>query len=137
MEFLHATKEQLDNKFLENLHSSSFDFFVDADNFRIDAGYLAKENETLFGYALYRELSSDSVELVYGAVDRNLRGFKTFKTLYQFIQILLAKYSSISTMVWNNNHKMLKLYIALGFNIVGIKMSSKSELFVILNKEKK
>jgi ribosomal protein S18 acetylase RimI-like enzyme len=136
MEYLFASKEQLDKDFMQNLHTSSFDYFVDADSFRVDAGYIAKDQEQFFGYVLYRELSSDCVELVYGAVDRNLRGFKTFKTLYQFIKILFEKYSSITTMVWNKNHKMLKLYMALGFNITGIKMSPKNDLFVILNKER-
>lgn len=136
MEYKKAEKELLDESFLKNLHSSTFDFIVDGDDFRIDGGYFAQEGDSLFGYILYRELSKSNIELVYGGVDRSMRGFKTVKALSEFLEMLGEKYSKITTMVLSKNHKMLKIYMALGFDIVGTKLSNDNHILVILNKKR-
>lgn len=137
MEFVRIQKESLTDKFLEDLHVTIFGYHKPAKDFRIDGGYAAqKDDGTLFGYTLYKELSDTEVEMMYGGVDQNLRGFSTFKVYKQFLDIMFEKYSSITTSVWNKNFPMLKIYMGLEFEIVGTKLSDSNELFLTLTKRR-
>lgn len=137
MEIMEVPKEFFTEDFLENLHSTIFDFYKAGDDFRFDGGYVARQSDgSIFGYVLYKETSKTEIELTYGGVDRAYRGFKTLGIHARFINLLLSKYSLINTMVWNKNFKMLKLYMTLNFEVVGTKLSSNNELFVILNKRR-
>lgn len=136
MEYLHSDKELLTEDFLRNLHASTFDYIVEGDDFRVDGAFFAKENDDLFGYILYRELSSKKVELVYGGVAIKDRGFKTLKAYRQFLLLLSEKYSHVETLVVNTNYKMLKMYMALGFNVIGTKLQyKKNKVLVVLEKD--
>lgn len=131
----HIPKEQLDASFLENLHSTTFDFYKSGEDFRVDGGYLSKEeNGSISGYVLYREVSKSVIDLAYGAADKSNRGFLSLKNLHQFIELLFTHYEVVTTMVWNKNYKMLKMYMALGFDVVGTKLSHTGSLFVLLQK---
>jgi hypothetical protein len=135
MEYFHAPKEMLTEDFLKNLHAATFNYKVDGDDFRIDGAFFAKEKETLFGYILYKELNKSEVELLYGGVTEVDRGYKTLKTYRNFLELLFKKYDYIETYVVNTNYKMLKLYMALEFNIVGVKQSKYSKTLVALSKK--
>jgi hypothetical protein len=135
---VHIKKEQLDASFLENLHSTTFDFYKSGDDFRVDGGYAVQEQDgNLSGYVLYREISNKVIDLAYGASDKDYKGFRSVKNLNYFIELMFQKYEVITTMVWNKNYKMLKIYMALGFDVVGTKLSHKGGLFVLLEKEVK
>lgn len=134
-EILHITKDQLDANFMENLHSTTFDYFKPGEDFRVDGGYVAKEEDgSLSGFVLYREISKSVIDLAYGAAERSHRGFKSLKNLKHFIELMFNQYEVITTMVWNKNYKMLKMYMALGFDVVGTKMSHNGGLIVLLEK---
>lgn len=134
-EILHITKDQLTPTFMEHLHSTTFDYFKPGEDFRVDGGYVAKEEDgSLSGYVLYREISKNAIDLAYGAVEKSHRGFKSLKNLNHFIELMSDRYEVITTMVLNKNYKMLKMYMALKFDVVGIKLSSKGGLFVLLEK---
>lgn len=136
MEYVHSNKELLTEDFLKNLHASTFDYIVEGNDFRIDGAFFAKEEEDLFAYILYKELSSKKIELVYGGVSIKDRGFKTLKTYRQFLELLSKQYIYIETSVVNTNYKMLKMYMALGFNIIGTKLSHKNnKVLVVLEKD--
>lgn len=131
----HIQKDQLDASFLENLHSTTFDFYKSGEDFRVDGGYLSKEDDgAISGYVLYREISKGVIDLAYGAADKSHRGFLSLKNLHQFIELLFTHYEVVTTMVWNKNYKMLKMYMALGFDVVGTKLSHTGSLFVLLQK---
>jgi hypothetical protein len=139
MKFLHADKELLNKDFLKNLHGATFDYDIEGDDFRVDGGFFAEEEEgKIFGYILYREMSKSKIELVYGGVTREDREFKTLKTYRKFLSILFEKYLIIETLVMNTNYKMLKMYMALGFNIIGTKLLNKNgRILVVLEKQNK
>lgn len=138
MEFSHCHRQMLSEDFLQNLHSSTFDYRVDGDDFRVDGAFFAKEDEELFGYVLYKELSNKKIDLVYGGVSKNDRGFKTLKTYRNFLALLSEKYDWAETLVVNTNYRMLKLYMALGFDIVGTKLLYKNnKVLVVLEKNLK
>ena len=137
-QILHIPKEELSEEFLENLHSTTFDFHKSGDDFRIDGGYLSKEEDgSISGYVLYREISKSVIDLAYGAADKSNRGFLSLKNLAHFINLMFDKYEVVTTMVWNKNYKMLKMYMALGFDVVGTKLSHTGDLFVLLEKVEK
>lgn len=132
---LHLQKDQLDASFLQNLHSTTFDFYKSGEDFRVDGGYISKEEDgSISGYVLYREISKGVIDLAYGAADQEHRGFKSLKNLNHFIELMFTQYEVITTMVWNKNYKMLKMYMALGFDVVGTKLSHTGGLFVLLEK---
>lgn len=137
MQYVHATKDLLTPDFLHNLHISTFNFNVDGDEFRIDGAFFAKEqNDDLYGYVLYKELSKSKIELVYGGVTKEERGYKTLAAYRNFLDLLFKQYSYVETSVVNTNHRMLKLYMALGFNIIGTKITHKlHRVLVVLAKE--
>lgn len=133
----HISKEQLDPQFLQNLHCTTFDFHKDGEDFRVDGGYIAEETDgNISGYVLYREVSRSIIDLAYGAADKSKRGFLSVKNLAHFIELMFSKYNTITTMVWNKNHKMLKIYMALEFEIVGTKYSRNGDIFVLIEKTK-
>ena len=137
MQFVRISKENLTDKFLEDLHLTIFGYRKSAKDFRIDGGYAAeKDDGTLFGYLLYKELSDSEVELMYGGIERDMRGFSTFKVYKQFLDLMFEKYSSIVTSVWNKNFPMLKIYLGLEFEVVGTKLLENNSLLLILNKRK-
>ena len=132
---IHIEKEKLDEDFLQNLHSTTFDYFKPGDDFRVDGGYLAQEKDgEISGYVIYRVISKKVIDLAYGGVSPQHRGFKTLKNLSKFINTLLSSYDLITTMVLNKNTKMLKIYMVLGFDIVGTKLSKTGQLYVLLEK---
>jgi len=136
-EIVSIPKDFFTEKFLENLHSTIFDFHKSGDEFRIDGGYIAKEEDgNISGYVLYREVSKNVIDLAYGGADKSYRGFKTLDNLSKFISQMLESYELITTMVWNKNTKMLKIYMSLEFDIVGTKLSKTGDMFVILEKGK-
>lgn len=134
---IHLEKDQLDEGFLENLHSTTFDYFKSGDDFRVDGGYLAQEKDgEISGYVIYRVISKKVIDLAYGGAAPEHRGFRTLKNLSKFIKLLLSSYDLVTTMVWNKNTKMLKIYMVLGFDIVGTKLSKNGQLYVLLEKGK-
>jgi hypothetical protein len=132
---IHLSKEQLDEAFLENLHSTTFEYFKPGDDFRVDGGYLAKEDDgKISGYILYRIISKAVVDVAYGGVDRAHRGFKTLKNMSLLIKELFSKYELITMMVMNKNTRMLKLCMELDFDIIGTKLFKNGQLYVLLEK---
>jgi hypothetical protein len=128
-------KDQLDEAFLQNLHSTTFDYFKPGDDFKLDGGYLAQEKDgEISGYVVYRVISKKVIDLAYGGAAPEHRGFKTLKNLSKFIKSLLSSYDLVTTMVWNKNTKMLKIYMVLGFDIVGTKVSKNGSIYVLLEK---
>jgi hypothetical protein len=134
-----VAKEQLTDQFLESLHKATFDYSKEAKDFKIDGGYIGHlDDGTFVGYVLYKELSDTEVELMYGGADKSFRGFSTLKNHMKFIDFMMEKYESIMTSVWNKNHPMLKIYMALEFDVIGTKLSTdgNKNVFVILNRKR-
>ena len=137
MIFVGMTKEDLTPKFVEDLHLTIFGTVKSSKDFRYDGGYAAqKEDGSLFGYLLFKELSDTEVELMYGGVEKDLRGFATLKVYKRFLNLMFEKYTSIVTSVWNKNLPMIKIYLALGFEIVGTKILENNNLLLIFNKRR-
>lgn len=135
MQLVQITKEQMTSEFLENLHKNVFNHHLPATYFKYDL-CLAVKNESgdLVSYALVREITGDTVELAWGGTVPELRGAASVRTLNMFVEECLKHFENVTYQTWNKNHKMLKLGLGIGFNVVGVRQSSSGEIFLILNK---
>ena len=137
MLFVKLDKKDLTDKFVEDLHLTIFGYSKSAKEFKIDGGYAAqREDGSLFGYVLYKELSNCEIELMYGGVEKELRGFSTLKIYRKFLDILFEKYSSVLTSVWNKNFSMLKIYMSLEFEVIGTRFLDNNKLLLVLNRKR-
>lgn len=135
MQLVQISKEQMTSDFLENLHQNVFDHRLPASYFRYDTCLAVKNgSEDLVSYALVREVSSDTVELAWGGTVPELRGAASVKTLTMFVDECLKHFENVTYQTWNKNHKMLKLGLGIGFNVVGCRQAVNGDIFLILNK---
>lgn len=135
MQLVQIPKSDITPEFLENLHHSVFDNRLPASYFRYDL-CLAVKNDSgdLVSYALVREVSSDTVELAWGGTVPELRGAASVRTLTMFVDECLKHFPNVMYQTWNKNHKMLKLGLGIGFNVVGCRQAVNGDIFLILNK---
>lgn len=137
MELVQIQKNQMTKEFLENLHTSVFDENLPGEYFKYDTCLVVKDSEgDMLSYALVRELTSDSVELAWGGTVKEHRGFKSIQTLTMFVEECLKHYKNVTYQTWNRNHKMLKLGLGLGFDVVGCRQSGDGHIFLIMNKKR-
>lgn len=137
LEVVQITKAQMDDKFLEDLHKSIFDHSIPAYYFRYDLCLIAKnEQGELMSYALLRELSSESVELAWGGASKEHRGYSSKMAMEKFTEICLEHYNSVVFQTWNQNHRMIRLGLALEYSIIGTRVTDDNNLMVIFNKRR-
>jgi hypothetical protein len=137
MELVCIPKSEVTPKFLENIYQSIFDEKLPASYFRYDLCLAVKNTEgNLVSFALVRELTSDSVELAWGGTSKDYRGFSSLKNLNLYTEECFKHYQNVSYQTWNKNHKMLKLGLGLGFDVVGCRQSGDGHIFLILNKKR-
>jgi len=137
MQLVQISKDQMTSDFLENLHQCVFNYKLPSSYFRYDTCLAVKnENEELVSYALVREVSSDTVELAWGGTVPELRGFSSVKTLTMFVEECLKHFENVMYQTWNKNHKMLKLGLGIGFDVVGCRQATNGDIFLILNKKR-
>jgi hypothetical protein len=137
LEIVQVPKEQMDEKFLEDLHKSIFDHSLPAYYFRYDLCLIAKnEQGELVTYALLRELSSDSVELAWGGTSKEHRGYSSKMAMEKFTEKCLEFYGSVVFQTWNQNHRMIRLGLALGYSIIGTRITDDNDLMVIFTKRR-
>ena len=137
LQIAHLTKEQLNGKFLEDLHKSIFDSELPSDFFRYDGCLVAQNAENdIVTYALIREISSETVELAWGGTSKEHRGIATKIAMDHFTQECLRYYSSVMYQTWNKNIPMIKLGLSLDYIIVGSRIADNGDLFLILNRKR-
>jgi len=137
LEVVQVPKEQMDDKFLGDLHSSIFDHALPGYYFRYDLCMIAKnEQGELVTYALVREISSDSVELAWGGTSKEHRGFASKVAMEKFTEKCLEVYGSVVFQTWNKNLKMIRLGLGLGFTIIGTRVTDDNDLMVIFSKRR-
>lgn len=135
MQLVQISKEEMSSDFLENLHRCVFEAKLPNSYFRYDTCLVVKNDSgDLVSYALVREVSSDTVELAWGGTVPELRGFSSIKALTMFVDECLKHFENVTYQTWNKNHKMLKLGLGIGFNVIGCRQSSNGDIFLILNK---
>jgi hypothetical protein len=137
LKVVQVSKDLMDNKFLEDLHTSIFDEKLPSDYFRYDTCLIAKnENDDLVSYALVREVSSEMVELAWGGTSKEYRGMASKVAMELFTNECLAHYPSVMFQTWNKNIKMLRLGLVHGYIVNGTRIANNNELFLILTKRR-
>lgn len=137
LEVVQIPRNQMSNEFLENLHLSVFKGHLPAEYFRFDGCMVTKnKEENLVSYALYREISSETVELAWGGTTDEKRGFASKTSLEMFTNECLKHYENVTYQTHNKNIPMLKLGLALDFIVVGCRVVANNELFLILNRKR-
>lgn len=137
MEIVQVPKEQMDEKFLADLHKSIFDHALPGGYFRFDICMIAKnDNGDLVSYALARELNSNTVELAWGGTSKEFRGISSKMAMEKFTEKCLEVYDSVVFQTWNKNDKMIRLGLRFGFIIVGTRVTDDNDLMVIFSKRR-
>lgn len=137
IEVVQVPKEQMDEKFLADLHKSIFDHALPGYYFRYDLCMIAKnEKGDLVTYALVREMSCESVELAWGGTSKEHRGFASKVAMEKITEKCLEVYESVVFQTWNNNLKMIRLGLGLGFTIIGTRVTDHNELMVLFSKRR-
>lgn len=130
-------KEEMGEKFLSDLHKSTFNSEVDGSFFRFDGCLIAKnEEDDLVSYVLVRELSSEAAEIAWGGTSKKYRGINTKNAFDLFVDHIHKSYENVTFQAWNQNYPMLKLGLYKGFKIVGCRTTNTGDLFVIFNKKR-
>lgn len=137
LQIVKIPKEQLEGKFLEDLHKSVFEEHLSSDYFRYDFGLIAQDDQgRLATYALVREVSGETLELAWGGTSKECRGVTSKLALDLFTQECLTMYENVTYQTCNKNIPMLKLGLSLGYIVVGCRVANGGELFLILNKKR-
>lgn len=135
MELVQIPKSEITKELLEGIHNSIFDFELPHTYFRYDLCLAIKNSSgDLMAYSLVREVSSDTVELAWGGTSKEFRGAASLRALNIFTEECLKHFENVTYQTWNKNHKMLKLGLGLGFDVVGCKQAPNGEVYLILNK---
>lgn len=119
----------------EDAHLAVFDEKRSADLDRISYALLARKGSDLAGYVTVRETDSETVYWQFGGAFAGTRGTtRVLETYKAFINWTKARYKRITTLVENINVPYLKLAMACGFLVSGIKYF-KNTIFVELTLE--
>jgi hypothetical protein len=137
LKLVQVSKELMDGKFIEDLHSSIFDERLPSDYFRFDTCFIAKnEKDDIVSYALVREVSSEMVELAWGGTSKDYRGMASKVAMDLFTEQCLMHYPSVMFQTWNKNTKMIRLGLVHGYIINGTRIANNNEMFLILTKRR-
>lgn len=136
MELALINKENMPKDFVENLHSTIFDSFIESDYFRYDSCLFAKEGDELISYVMVREVSSETAEMAWGGTSKKHRGLKSVDAFKLFVDYLHKDYENVGFQTWNRNYPMIKLGLSYKFVITGTRASNNGDLFVIFNKKR-
>jgi hypothetical protein len=98
--------------------------------------FAKNDKEELIGFCLARELSKTSVELAWGGTSKEHRGSATVIGLRKITEKCLEHYDSVVFQTWNKNTKMIKLGLALGYTIIGTRLTDVGDLMVLFNKRR-
>lgn len=109
--------------FSENAHRAVFEETKPASKERIDFALLAvtQEDEPI-SYLTARELDSDTLYWQFGGAFVKFRGTPySFKSYEAFVEWTKARYKRVVTYIENSNVKMLRMAMAVGYRITGIR----------------
>lgn len=119
----------------ESAHRAVFSEIKLSETERIDYALLATEDGKLYGYCTVRELDQDSIYWQYGGAfppsEKSIRAVRAYEA---FIKYCSDRYKRISTLVSNENIRYLRLAMAHGFRIIGVR-TFRQEIFVELLNE--
>lgn len=137
VQVVQIPKSKMEGKFLEDLHKSVFDMHIPHEYFRYDGCLIAQnDKEEICTYALFREISSEVVELAWGGTAKDFRGVTSRMALDLFGQECLNYYENVTYQTHNKNIPMIKLGLSLGYIVVGTRIANNGDLFLILNKKR-
>jgi hypothetical protein len=138
VQIVQIQKEQITKELLEIIHNSVFDFELPYEYFRYDLCLAAKDDAgDLMSYVLLREISSETVEFTWGGAVKYSRGTASLKAFNMATEECLKHFKFVTYQTCNKNHKMIKLGLGSGFDIVGCRQTPMGNTYLILNKERK
>lgn len=120
--------------FASSCHELVFGEFRRADVNRFDFAIVTKVDDRFFGYMTCKETDESTLYISYGGVFPDERGIKTLPVMKEVISRMSSEYLQIDTMVENVNVAILKLYLQLGFLVVGTS-TLKGATYLHLRKE--
>lgn len=115
-------------------HLVVFEQARSADMDRIHYALIARDDlNNVYGYVTVKEQDSESVYWQYGGAFPSCAKTVRVHSVYkEFIEWTRSKYKRISAMVENKNIRYLKLAMAHGFKIIGVKNFKNTILIELL-----
>lgn len=109
--------------FSENAHLICFNETRPLEMERIDYALMAidKKTDTPVSYITVRECDANTVYWQYGGGFPGTIGLPAFRSYEAFISWTSERYKRIYTQIENTNHRMLKMAMKVGYNIIGVK----------------
>jgi RimJ/RimL family protein N-acetyltransferase len=90
---------------------------------RIDFALLAVKNGEPCGFVTVRELDSESIYWQFGGAFPQIKATVHVQTVYrEFVKACAGKYRRVTTLVENDNVPYLRLAMAAGFRIIGVRV---------------
>jgi hypothetical protein len=132
MQVYKLTKSQFD-EMLADTHTCVFGGELPLDFFRYDCAYVLSEQKDFIGYALVREMSGEDVELSYGGLVEEHRSKDTKNYFYGVLgRAKEDGYKFAHIQVKNDNLKMLRLALSVGFLVTGFRQSGEQNKLVLM-----
>lgn len=133
----HISKDQIQGKFIEDLHESIFNEKLPSDYFRYDSCLIAQDdNDNIVSYVLIREITSEMIELAWGGTSKDFRGVSSKIAMQLFTDECLKYYPAVMFQTWNKNIPMIRLGLLNGYIITGTRTSLINEMFLIFTKKR-
>ena len=134
MHITHLPKEKMTEQFMENIHKNVFSENVPGHFFKFDECLIAEKEDSLLGYILIKEITTDMIDIAWGGTFKETRGIWIKKVFNDACDLLLKHYKVITFQTRNSNIPMIKLGLSIGFKIVGCVVLNENELFVNFSK---
>lgn len=109
---------------------------LDASFYKYDFIYIRHDADSNpIGFIMCKEVSKDQISLEYGGIKKEDRGFASMRNLHMVIEKLCENYKYVTAQAENKNFPMLKIYLAMGFKIMGVRTNPFGKVFVEFLKE--
>jgi hypothetical protein len=134
MQITYIPKEKITEEFMENIHKNVFRETVPGHFFKFDECLIAEKDNSLLGYILIKEITTQMIDIAWGGTMKETRGTWVLKAFRDSCELLLKHYKVVTFQTRNTNVPMIKLGLSAGFSIVGCVVVNNDGLFINFSK---
>lgn len=129
--FKKLQKSEVPAELLNYFMISCFGDTQGEDYYRYDFMYAFHDEDSKpSSFVLAREYAKDYIYLPFGGTIKGERGFTSVKNFHEMIEDLSHTYKYIGAHVRNDNYPMLKMYLAMKFEIIGTRSNPSKDVYV-------
>jgi hypothetical protein len=129
--FKKLQKSEVPKELLDYFMLSCFGGTQGEDYYRYDFMYAFHDEESMpSSFVLAQEYAKDYIWLPFGGTIPSARGFTSVKNFHEMIEDLSHTYKHIGAQVRNDNYPMLKMYLAMKFEVIGTRRNPEGQIFL-------